>query len=74
MTAALSLADQGFPTTIVEKSSVLGGAARDVLKTWKGQDVQAYLSGLVDKVENHPDIEVLLNAEVAWCFRVCGQL
>ena len=64
MTAALSLADQGFPTTIVEKSSVLGGAARDVLKTWKGQDVQAYLSGLVDKVENHPDIKILLNAEV----------
>jgi heterodisulfide reductase subunit A len=64
MTAALSLADQGFFSTIVEKSSVLGGAAREVLKTWRGQDVPAYLAGLVEKIEKHPDIEVLLNAEV----------
>jgi len=64
MTAAISLADQGFPTALVEKSSGLGGVARDVSKTWKGEDVQAYLAGLVDKVEKHPDIEVLLNAEV----------
>jgi heterodisulfide reductase subunit A-like polyferredoxin len=64
MTAALSLADQGFPATIVEKSPELGGAAKDLKKTWKGQDVQTYLSGLVDKVMQHPDIEVLTGAEV----------
>ena len=64
MTAALSLADQGFPATIVEKSSLLGGAARDLTRTWNGQDIQEYLSGLVDKVEQHLDIDVLLNAEV----------
>jgi heterodisulfide reductase subunit A len=64
MTAALSLADQDFPVTIVEKSSELGGAARDLTKTWKGQEVKEYLSGLIDKVEKHTDIKVLLNAEV----------
>jgi heterodisulfide reductase subunit A2 len=64
MTAALSLANQGFPATIVEKSSELGGAAKDLKKTWKGRDVQAYLSGLVDKVMQHPDIEVLTGSEV----------
>ncbi|MEA1947420.1 MAG: FAD-dependent oxidoreductase [Thermodesulfobacteriota bacterium] len=64
MTAALSLADQGFPATIVEKSSLLGGAARDLTRTWNGQDIQEYLSELVDKVEQHSDIDVLLNAEV----------
>jgi heterodisulfide reductase subunit A len=64
MTAAISLADQGFPVTIVEKSSVLGGAARDVLKTWKGQDVQAHLADLMKNIESHSDIEVLLNAEI----------
>jgi heterodisulfide reductase subunit A len=64
MTAALSLADQGFPATMVEKSSVLGGSARDITKTWKGNDVQEYLAGLVDKVEKHPDIQVLYDAEV----------
>ena len=65
MTAALSLANQGFPTTLVEKSSSLGGAAKDILKTWKGKDVQKYLSNIKGKVEKHSDIEVLLNAEVS---------
>ena len=33
MTAALSLADQGFQATLVENTSQLGGAARDVGQT-----------------------------------------
>jgi heterodisulfide reductase subunit A len=64
MTAAISLADQGFPVTLVEKSSVLGGAARDIAKTWAGQDVQAYISELSDKIEKNANIELMLNAEV----------
>ncbi len=64
MTAALSLADQGFPTTIVEKSSQLGGAARDLKKTWKGQDVQEYLSGLIDQVKQNPKIDVMTDTQV----------
>ena len=64
MTAAISLADQGFPATIVEKSAALGGAARDLTKTWQGRDIKEYLSGLAEKIENHPDIKVMLNAEV----------
>ncbi|MCP4694468.1 MAG: FAD-dependent oxidoreductase, partial [Desulfobacterales bacterium] len=46
MTAAINLADQGFHTTIVEKSAELGGAAREIEKTWKGQDVPAFLAEL----------------------------
>ena len=64
MTAALSLADQGFPATIIEKSDSLGGVARDITKTWKGKDVGEYLSELTDRVERHPMVEVLLMAEV----------
>jgi heterodisulfide reductase subunit A2 len=64
MTTALSFAEQGFPAIIVEKSSVLGGAARDLTQTWKGRDIQPYLSELVDNVEQHSDIQVLRNAEV----------
>jgi heterodisulfide reductase subunit A len=64
MTTALGFADQGFPAIIVEKSSVLGGAARDLTKTWQGQDIQEYLSELVEKVEQHSNIDVLRNAEV----------
>jgi len=64
MTAALSLADQGFPTVIVEKAAVLGGAARDVRSTRQGQDVPLFLEKLVARVEQHPDLTVLCNAEV----------
>jgi heterodisulfide reductase subunit A len=64
MTAAISLADQGFPATIVEKSSELGGPAKDLKQTWKGQDVKGFLAGLVDKVKLHPDVEVLTGSEV----------
>jgi len=65
MTAALSLADQGFPTAIVERSDALGGAARDLSKTWRGQDVRGIVDGLTERVGKHPDIDVLLNAEVS---------
>jgi heterodisulfide reductase subunit A len=64
MTTALSLADQGFPVTIVEKFAVLGGAARDITRTWKGLDVQKFLSHLVDRVEKHSNIEMLTGAEI----------
>ena len=64
MTAALSLAEQGFPATIVEKSAQLGGAAQDVAKTWSGRDVQPYLADLVERVNQHTDIKVLLESEV----------
>jgi heterodisulfide reductase subunit A len=64
MTAALSLADQGFPVTIVEKFAVLGGAARDITRTWKGLDVQKFLSYLVDSVQKHANIKVLTEADI----------
>ena len=64
MSAALSLADQGFPTTLVEKSSALGGVAKEISKTWKGQDVQAYLADMAERIEKNPNLEVLLNAGV----------
>ncbi len=64
MTAALSLADQGFPATIVEKSEALGGSAREIERTWTGAKVQPYLSALVEKVKAHPDIQVMLESEV----------
>jgi len=64
MTSALSLAEQGFPTTLVEKSSSLGGAASDLSKSWKGLDIQEFLSQLAGKIEKHPDIKVMLDAEV----------
>jgi heterodisulfide reductase subunit A2 len=64
MTAALSLADQDFPVVIVERSAELGGAALDIATTWRGKDVPLFLNDLKTRVEKHPDIEVMLEAEV----------
>jgi heterodisulfide reductase subunit A-like polyferredoxin len=59
MNAALSLADQGFETVIVEKEAQLGGLAGDLTATIEGADIQRYLLELVDKVSNHKKIQVL---------------
>ncbi len=64
MTAALSLAGQGFPVTLVEKAPELGGAAREVHTTWQGQNVQDSLKELTSQVQNHERITVLCEAEV----------
>jgi len=64
MEAALSIAKQGFPVHIVEKTDALGGNARHVRYTLEGGDVQPYLSQLIEEVENHPLIDVHLSSEV----------
>jgi len=64
LTAAMSLADQAFPVTLVEAGDRLGGVAKDIQKTWKGRDVQPFLAELIEKVNQHPEIDVMLNAEV----------
>ncbi len=55
MTAAISLADQGFPVVLVEKSKKLGGAANDK----NDGHLRNYVEQLIEKVSNHPEIEVL---------------
>ncbi len=53
MTAALDLADQGYPTVLVEKSDKLGGNAWHLNKTWKCEDVRA-LAGAADLPGGQP--------------------
>jgi heterodisulfide reductase subunit A len=65
LTAALSLADQGFPVIIAERAAELGGAALDIAATWRGKDVATFLKDLKNRVEKHPDIEVMLEAEIS---------
>jgi heterodisulfide reductase subunit A len=64
MNAALNLAEQGFNTYLIEKNAQLGGSALKVRETWKGEEVKAYLSRLKQKIQGHPNIEVLLRAEI----------
>lgn len=64
MQAALALAEQDVPVTLVEKNDRLGGHAHKVKSTWTGASVQAYLKDLISRVESTPNIRVLTGAQV----------
>ncbi|MFZ5595654.1 MAG: NAD(P)-binding protein [Bacillota bacterium] len=64
MTAALSVAEQGYKVEIVEKSDQLGGMARRIPQGLNGEDIQGFLNKLIDRVTNHPLINVHLNSEI----------
>jgi heterodisulfide reductase subunit A-like polyferredoxin len=64
MTAALSLAEQGFPVHLVEQEEQLGGNLRHVFMPTNGKDPQRVLKELVEKVKSNPAITVHLNSKV----------
>jgi heterodisulfide reductase subunit A-like polyferredoxin len=79
MTAALSLANQGFPVHLVERDNALGGNLRHLHFTLEDLDLghslppfdastpaspQDYLARLLDQVEAHPLITPHLKTEV----------
>jgi heterodisulfide reductase subunit A2 len=64
MVAAKNLADQGYRTYLVEKEDRLGGNARSLYETWRGEKVQEYVDGLVEGIQSSPGIEVFLNARI----------
>ncbi len=65
MTAALAMAEQGFPVHLVEKDQQLGGTARQIHRTLDGLDVQKFLADTIDRVNNHPRISVHMGARVS---------
>jgi heterodisulfide reductase subunit A-like polyferredoxin len=65
MVASLTLADQGFPVQLVEMTDQLGGNARKLLETWKGEEVGEYLEQLLKRVQEHKDITVHFNTKVS---------
>ncbi len=65
MNAALNLADQGLFTYLVEQDAELGGRALTLKRTWKGEDVEAYVKDLRERILNHERIEVLTGARLA---------
>jgi len=64
MTAAKTLSGQGFHTFLIEKTDRLGGRACQIHETWRGEDVQAYLSGLIHSVESDRNINVFLDSRI----------
>ncbi len=64
MSAALSLADQGFSAYLIEQSDKLGGNALNLVDTWLGEDIDENVRKLTDSVESHPMIDVFTNASI----------
>ncbi|BEQ13453.1 FAD-dependent oxidoreductase [Desulfoferula mesophila] len=64
MNAALELAKQGYPTHLVERDTQLGGNARLLRITAKGDEVAPYLAELVQRVEDDSNITVHLGTTI----------
>jgi heterodisulfide reductase subunit A len=64
MTAALSLARQGFAVCLVEKDQNLGGTARRLDKTYLGEDIGSHVKQLIQDVEKNDRINLLLGSSV----------
>jgi len=65
MTAALALADQGFPVHLVEADEQLGGTVRRLHRTLDRADLQKFLAETVDRVSSHPHVTVHLGSRVS---------
>ncbi|UQZ89382.1 4Fe-4S ferredoxin [Deltaproteobacteria bacterium Smac51] len=59
LNAALSLAEQGFPVHLIEKTGELGGQARKIYP--RGKDVKKYLDELIKKVQSNDNIKIYMN-------------
>jgi len=65
MTAALTLADQGFPVHLVENNSELGGQLRHLYTPINNKDPQLILKDLIQRTVSHTNITTHLNTHVA---------
>ena len=67
MTAALSLADQGFKTSLVERTDRLGGNLLNLYSTLEKDDISAFTADLIQRVENHPNITLTGDGACTCC-------
>ncbi|MGD8469154.1 MAG: FAD-dependent oxidoreductase, partial [Desulfobacterales bacterium] len=65
MTAALALARQGYPVHIVELSDRLGGNAIRLHRTYRGENIAAYLQELIEKIRAEDRITIHLETRIA---------
>ncbi|MBN2124425.1 MAG: CoB--CoM heterodisulfide reductase iron-sulfur subunit A family protein, partial [Deltaproteobacteria bacterium] len=65
MVAARTLAQQGYEVHLVERTPQLGGQANSLYRTWKGEDIGAYVTQLAGEVSAHPLIHLHLSTELA---------
>ena len=65
MTAALALANQGFPVHLVEQANRLGGTLHEIHSTFEHADLALFANGLIQQVGNHPNIKLYLETEIS---------
>jgi heterodisulfide reductase subunit A len=71
LTAALAIADHGFPVDLIEKEAVLGGNLNWLSRTLDGQPTQSLLEQAVDRASKHPRIQAHTNTRLVGS---CGQV
>ncbi len=64
MTAAKTLADQGYHTFIVEREKDIGGQARFLHETWQGEDIQQNLTELIESTKTNDYIDIYPGATI----------
>lgn len=64
MMTSLSLARQGYPVHLVERSDHLGGMARLLDYTWSGEEIRPQLEDIDQRVRNNPNITLHMECEV----------
>ncbi len=72
MTSALTLADSGFETFLIEKAEELAPDLREIYCTLEGDDVQRWRADLIHKVRSNPLIQVYTNAALKECSGFVG--
>ena len=73
MTAALSIAAQGFPVYLVEKEAELGGHLRHIYIGFDGSHPQRMLQEIIERLSQEPGITVLLETQVVEVQGYVGQ-
>jgi len=64
MTAALSLAHQGYPVHLIEKSDSFGGNALTLYRAHKGEEVATFVKDLVNELKSEDLITVHENSTI----------
>jgi len=64
MRAAISIAEHGFEVDLVERTSELGGNARNIYYTLEGLDVQKLVREIVESVRKNKLIHIHTNAQL----------
>ena len=64
ITAALTIAEQGYEAVLVERTSELGGNARTLFSTEDGASPAQYVQTLIQKAENNPLVTVYTDSRL----------